>query len=294
VWFPGSFSGESKLNASLKIGEVIKLDKLIITAALTGAEVTREHNPNLPITPAEIAAEAYRCYEAGASIVHLHVRNEDGSPTQSAALFKETMALIREQCNLIIQVSTGGAVGMSADERLQPVYLKPEMATLSTGSVNFGDDVFLNPPSYLEEFARVMQEHSVKPEIEVFDVGMINNALSLVKKGLLAEPLHYDFVMGVPGGIPASLKNLLHLVESIPPGSSWTVAGMGRFELPLGTVAVILGGHVRVGFEDNIFYTKGVLAESNAQLVERIVRVAQIHSREIATPGEARVLLGLV
>ncbi len=269
------------------------MEKLIITAALTGAEVTREDNPNLPVTPAEIADAAYDCYRAGASIVHLHVRNEDGSPTQSAELYRETMDLIRGRCNLIIQTSTGGAVGMSPEERLQPVYLKPEMATLSTGSVNFGDDVFMNPPAYLEKFARVMQEQGVKPEIEAFDVGMINNALRLVKKGLLSEPLHFDFVMGVPGGIPGTVKNLLHMAESIPPGSSWTVAGMGRTELPLGTAAIITGGHVRVGFEDNIYYTRGVLAESNALLVERIARVAEIHSRPVASPDEARALLGL-
>ncbi|HED24437.1 MAG TPA: 3-keto-5-aminohexanoate cleavage protein, partial [Firmicutes bacterium] len=208
-------------------------------------------------------------------------------------VYKRTIDLIKEKCSVIVQVSTGGAVGMSAKERLQPVYLKPEMATLSTGSVNFGEDVFMNPPAYLEEFARVMKEHGVKPEIEVFEVGMINNALQLVKKGLISGPLHFDFVMGVPGGIPASLKNLLHLVESIPPGSTWTVAGIGRHELPLGTAAVILGGHVRVGFEDNIFYEKGVLAESNAQLVERIARVAEIHGRPVAAPDEARSILGL-
>lgn len=269
------------------------MDKLIITAALTGAEVTREHNPNLPVTPTEIAEAAYRCYEAGASIVHVHVRNEDETPTQAAEVFKETVGLIKEKCDIIIQVSTGGAVGMSAEERLQPVYLKPEMATLSTGSVNFGDDVFLNPPAYLEIFARVMQEQGVKPEIEVFDVGMINNARQLVSKGLLTDPLHYDFVMGVPGGIPGTIKNLLHLAESIPPASTWTVAGMGRTELPLGTAAIIMGGHVRVGFEDNIYYEKGVLAASNAQLVERIVRVAGIHNRPVASPGEARQILGL-
>ena len=269
------------------------MDKMIITAALTGAEVTRKHNPNLPVTPAEIAEEAYRCFKAGASIVHVHVRNEDETPTQAAEVFRETLDLIRAKCNIIIQVSTGGAVGMTAGERLQPVYLKPEMATLSTGSVNFGDDVFLNPPAYLEEFARAMQENGVKPEIEVFDVGMINNALQLVKKGLLSEPLHYDFVMGVPGGIPGTVKNLLHLVESIPPGSTWTVAGMGRTELPLGAAAIIMGGHVRVGFEDNIYYEKGVLADSNAQLVERIVRVADIHNRPVASPDEARKILNL-
>jgi 3-keto-5-aminohexanoate cleavage enzyme len=269
------------------------MDKLIITAALTGAEVTRQLNPNLPVSPAEIAEAAYHCHEAGASIVHLHVRNEDETPTQAVEVFKETVDLIKARCNVIIQVSTGGAVGMTAEERLQPVYLKPEMASLTAGSVNFGDDVFLNPPAYLEKFAKVMQEQGVKPEIEVFEAGMINNALQLVKKGLLSEPLHYDFVMDVPGGIPGTVKNLLYLVESIPPGSTWTVAGMGRTELPLGTVAIIIGGHVRVGFEDNIYYKKGVLADSNAQLVERVVRVADIHGRPVASPDEARQILGL-
>ena len=270
------------------------MDKLIITAALTGAEVTRDDNPNLPIAPQELAAAAYDCYRAGASIVHLHARNEDQSSTQSAEVYREIIDLIKGKCNLIVQVSTGGAVGMSAEERLQPVYLKPEMATLSTGSVNFGDDVFMNPPAYLEEFARIMQEQGVKPEIEAFDVGMINNALQLVKKGLLKEPLHFDFVMGVPGAIPGTIKNLLHMAESIPAGSTWTVAGVGKTELPLGTAAIIMGGHVRVGFEDNVYYTKGVLAESNAQLVERIARVAEIHSRPVASPDEAREILGLI
>ena len=269
------------------------MDKLIITAALTGAEVTRNDNPNLPITPEELAGAAYDCYRAGASIVHLHARNEDQSSTQSAEVYRKIIDLIKARCNLIVQVSTGGAVGMSAEERLQPVYLKPEMATLSTGSVNFGDDVFMNPPGYIEEFAKIMQEQGVKPEIEAFDVGMINNALQLLKKGLLSEPLHFDFVMGVPGGIAGTIKNLLHMAESIPAVSTWTVAGVGRTELPLGTAAVIMGGHVRVGFEDNIYYTKGVLAESNAQLVERIARVAEIHSRPVASPDEAREILNL-
>jgi 3-keto-5-aminohexanoate cleavage enzyme len=271
----------------------MRMDKLIIPAAMIGAEVTREHNPNLPVTPVEIAEAAYDCYKAGASIVHLHVREDDQTPTQCGDRFRQTIEMIKDKCNIIIQVSTGGAVGMTAEDRLQPVYLQPEMATLSTGSVNFGDDVFLNPPAYLEEFARVMKENGVKPEVEVFDVGMINNALQLVKKGLLQEPLHFDFVMGVPGGIPGTLKNLLHLAESIPHASTWTVAGMGRHELPLGTVAIIMGGHVRVGFEDNIYYEKGVLAESNAQLVERIVQVAEIHSRAVASPDEARKILKL-
>lgn len=267
--------------------------KLMITAAINGAEVTRSDNPNLPISPAEIAAEVHQCCLAGASIIHLHGRDKNEQPTQDAAIFKETIEQIRSRCDPIIQVSTGGAVGMQPEERLQPVYLKPEMATLTAGSVNFGDSVFLNPPAYLEQFAVLMKELGVKPEIEIFDVGMINNALQLVQKGLVSEPLHFDFVMGVPGAIPGSIKNLLHLVETIPSGSTWSVAGIGRWELPLGTAAIILGGHVRVGFEDNIYYEKGVLANSNAQLVERIALIAGIHGRGIATPDEAREILGL-
>lgn len=272
----------------------MSMDKLIITVALSGAEVSREDNPNLPVTPAEIAEEAYRCCQAGASIIHLHVRDEDEAATQSGDIFKETIDKIKEKCDPIIQVSTGGAVGMEPEERLQPVYLKPEMATLTTGSVNFGDDVFLNPLAYIEDFAKVMQKHGVKPEVEVFDVGMVNNALQLLKKGLLTEPLHFDFVMGVPGAIPATIQNLLHLVDAIPSSSTWSVAGMGRHELPLGTAAIIMGGHVRVGFEDNIYFEKGVLAESNAQLVERIARVAQIHNRPVASPNQARQVLNLI
>ena len=269
------------------------MERLIITAALTGAETTRRDNPNLPLTPEEIALAARECREAGAAVVHLHVREKDGSPTQDAAVFRHTIELIKSECDLIIQVSTGGAVGMSPATRLQPVFLKPEMATLSTGTVNFGDDVFFNSPEYIEEFARAMLEQGVKPEIEVFEVGMIENALRLLKKGLLKEPVHFDFVMGVPGAIPATIKNLLHLVESIPAGSTWMVAGMGRMELPLGTVATLLGGHVRVGFEDNVYFSKGVLAENNAQLVERAARVARMHGREVAAPDEARKILGI-
>ncbi|MDW7738485.1 MAG: 3-keto-5-aminohexanoate cleavage protein [Bacillota bacterium] len=269
------------------------MDKLIITVALTGAEVTREYNPNLPVTPEEIADAAYECCQAGASLIHLHVRNDDQTPTQSSDRFEETIARIKTKCNPIIQVSTGGAVGMTVEERMQPIYLKPEMATLSTGTVNFGNDIFMNPPAFIEKFAKVMKELEIKPEIEVFDVGMINNALTLLRQELISEPLHFDFVMGVPGGIPATIKNLLHLVESIPSGSTWTVAGMGRYELPMATAAIIMGGHVRVGFEDNIYYEKGILAESNAQLVDRVTRVAGIHNRPVASPDEARKILGL-
>jgi 3-keto-5-aminohexanoate cleavage enzyme len=269
------------------------MEKLIITAALTGAEVTRDLQPNLPLTPEEIAQEAYECYKAGASIVHVHARDEEGNPTQSYDVYKEIKERIESKCNVIVQPSTGGATWHTAEERLQPVELKPEMATLSTGTVNFGADVFMNTEEYIEMFAKRMQELGVKPEIEVFERGMIANALKLVKKGLVDEPLHFDFVLGVPGACPGNVDDLVYMRNSIPSSATWTVAGVGRYETPLAAIAITMGGHVRVGFEDNIYYSKGVLAESNAQLVERIVRLAKELSREVATPDEARRILNL-
>lgn len=269
------------------------MEKLIITVALTGAETTRKDNPNLPVTPAEIARDAYRCWQAGASIVHVHARNADGTSTQDKAVYREILQEIRSRCDVIIQVSTGGAVGMSADERVEPVLLSPEMASLSTGSVNFGDDVFLNPLEKMQLFARQMQEFNVKPEIEVFDSGMVANALHLVKKGFLSHPLHFDFVLGVPGGMPGGAESLMFLRSQIPSDATWTVAGIGRAQLPLAAMAIVLGGHVRVGLEDNIYYRKGELAAGNVQLVERIVRIASELERPVATPAEARKILNI-
>ncbi len=271
------------------------MQKLIITAAICGAEGTKQDNPNLPITPLELAREAKLAYEAGASIIHLHVRDEKGEPTQCGKTFDKTIKLIREKCpDVIIQPSTGGAVGMTKEERKQPLDLDVEMATLTTGTVNFGDGVFYNSPEYIEYFASIMQDNNIKPEIEVFEVGMINNALNLLKRGLIEAPLHFDFVMGVPGGIPGTIKNLTLLVETVPEGSTWTVAGIGRSELPLAAAAIIMGGHVRVGFEDNLYYRYKQLAKSNAELVSRVVRLAKELEREIASPHEAREILGLI
>lgn len=267
------------------------MEKLIITAALTGAEVTRENQPNLPLTPDEIAEAAYQCYLAGASIVHIHARDAEGNPTQSYDIYKEIKEKIELKCNVIFQPSTGGAVWHGPEERLQPVELKPEMATLSAGTCNFGPDVFMNSEEYIEKFATKMKELGVKPEIEVFERGMIENAKKLVKKGLVDAPLHFDFVLGVPGACPGAPEDLMYMLRNIPEGSTWTVAGVGRHELPLATMGILLGGHVRVGFEDNVYYTKGKLAESNAQLVERIARIAKELGREIATPDEAREIL---
>ncbi len=269
------------------------MQKLIITAALTGAEVTREQQPALPVTPQEIAAAAEECAKAGASIVHLHAREADGTPTQDRETYRRIIAAIRERCDVIVQVSTGGAVGMTSAERLAPVTLAPEMATLSMGTVNFGDDVFMNHPADMETFLHAMQQHGVKPEFEIFDTGMITTLNRWLKKGLLQGPQHVDFVLGIPGGMAGTPQALLYMVEQLPPAATWTVAGIGSAQLPLGTLAILLGGHVRVGFEDNVYYRKGELASSNAQLVARIARISEELNRPVATPAQARAILGL-
>jgi 3-keto-5-aminohexanoate cleavage enzyme len=268
------------------------VEKLIITVALDGAEVTKQQTPHLPVTPVELAEDAVRVRNAGAAMVHVHGRQDDGTPTQSAEVYASIIAEIRSRTDIIVQTSTGGATWMSAEERLQPVMLRPEMASLTTGTVNFGRDVFMNSPEMIEQFARTMVEQGVVPEIEAFDMGHISNALALVKQGILTLPLHFDFVLGVPGGIAPTVKNLLLMSESIPEGCTWSVAGIGRAQLPLATAAILLGGHVRVGLEDNIYYTKGVLA-SNEMLVARVVRLARELGREVATPDEARRILRL-
>ncbi|MDP1899188.1 MAG: 3-keto-5-aminohexanoate cleavage protein [Rubrivivax sp.] len=269
------------------------MSPLIITAALTGAEISKADQPALPITPEEIGQAAAECVAAGAAIVHLHGRLADGTPTQDAAVYREIIAAVRARCDAIVQVSTGGAVGMTATERLAPVALRPEMATLSMGSVNFGNDVFLNLPADIEAFARAIAEHGAKAELEIFDAGMIATAKRWLAKGLLASPAHFDFVLGVPGAMPGTPEALMYLVSQLPEGATWTVAGIGPAQLTLGTMAIALGGHVRVGFEDNLYFRKGELAVSNAQLVARIAAIGRLMERPAATPAQARALLGL-
>ncbi|MDW7668215.1 MAG: 3-keto-5-aminohexanoate cleavage protein [Bacillota bacterium] len=269
------------------------MEKLIITAAISGAEVTKEHNPNVPYTVEEVGREAESAYKAGASIIHLHVRNDDGTPTQDKARFKACMDEIKKRCpDVIIQPSTGGAVGMSDEERLQPTELGPEMATLDCGTVNFGgDEIFINTENTIKNFGRILMERGVKPEIEVFDKGMIDYAIKFQKQGFIKKPMHFDFVLGVQ--ISASARDLSFMVDSIPEGSTWTVAGMGRHQIPMAMIGMAMGGNVRVGFEDNVYISKGVLAKSNGELVEKVVRIAAEMGREIATPDEAREILGL-
>lgn len=271
------------------------MEKLIITAAICGAEVMKEHNPAVPYTIDEIVREAKAAYEAGASIIHLHVRWDDGTPTQDKGRFKEAIDAIRAAIpDVIIQPSTGGAVGMSNDERLQPLELHPEMATLDCGTLNFGgDEVFMNTENTIIYFAERMNALGVKPELEVFDKSMIDMALRLHKKGYIKKPMHFDLVQGVNGGIGGDLRDFLFLRESLPPGATYTVAGVGRYEFPLAMTAIIDGGNVRVGLEDNVYVSKGVLAKSNGELVEKVVRMAKELGREIANPHEARQILGL-
>ncbi len=271
------------------------MNPVIITCAITGAETTREKQPNLPITPNEQARAAADAVKAGASIIHLHVREDDGKPSQRVERFKESIDAIRAAApGVIIQISTGGAVGESIEKRAEPLSLKPEMASLNLGTMNFGDDVFMNHPKDILGLASKMQSFGVMPELEIYEAGMLENAFRLAKQGVLREPLHFQFVLGVPGGMSGDIKNLVHLVSLLPSDRfHWGVAGVGRFQLPLAAHALAMGGHVRVGFEDNIFYRKGEVAVSNAQLVERISRIASELGREVATPAVARKLLGI-
>ncbi|CCZ08879.1 3-keto-5-aminohexanoate cleavage protein [Culturomica massiliensis] len=271
------------------------MEKLIITAAICGAEVLKEHNPAVPYTVEECVREARSAYDAGASIIHLHVRYDDGTPTQDKARFKVIIDAIREACpDVIIQPSTGGAVGMTDDERLQPTELHPEMATLDCGTLNFGgDEVFMNTENTIRYFGQRMIELGIKPELEVFDKSMIEMALRMHKKGFIKAPMHFDFVMGVNGGIGGDIRDFVFLRHSIPSDATYTVAGIGRYEFPLAVCAIVDGGHVRVGFEDNVYLSKGVLAKSNGELVGKVVRLAKEFGREIATPDEARQILGL-
>jgi 3-keto-5-aminohexanoate cleavage enzyme len=263
----------------------------IITAAICGAETTREMTPHLPITPEELGEEAARCREAGAAVIHLHVRKPDGSPTQDREVFARAISEIRKRCDVIVQVTTGGAVGMSADERAQGLECGPEMASLNAGSLNFGEDVFLNPFPMVREFARRMREKGIVPELECYDVGHVEACAWLQKEGVIDAPGHFDFVLGVRGGLGASEENLRFLVSKLPEGASFNVAGLGRNQLPMAALALKLGGHARCGLEDNIYLSKGVLAKGSFELVGKVVELASDAGREVATPEQARELL---
>ncbi len=274
------------------------MNPLIITTAITGAETTRKQQPALPITPDEQVQEAKRCFQAGSRVLHLHIREDDGKPSQRLERFQEVIKEVRKEVpEMIIQISTGGAVGAPFEERIAPLKLKPDMATLNAGTLNFGEEVFYNAPQDIVHLAESFKKYHVVPEVEVYESGMIDYVAKLVKKEIIVHtPLHFQFVLGVPGGMSGKPKNLLYMAEHLKeeiPSATWGVAGIGKWQLACGIMAIVMGGHVRTGFEDNVYYHKGVLAKSNEQLVARIKRISEELGRPIATPKQAREILAI-
>ena len=268
----------------------------IITVAITGSVPKKSDNPSVPITVSEQIDSTKKCYDAGASLVHLHVRNDDESPSSDVNKFKELLIGIRESCpDIIIQFSTGGR-GRSQQERGAMLYLEPDMASLATGSVNFPNSIYENPPSLIYELAKDMIKYSIKPEVEIFDLSMLYNAIEMVKVGLLIEPVHVQFVFGIKNALPAK-KNILEFqvceLKKHLPRSTWTAAGLGKSQLEVNEWSLELGGHCRTGLEDNIKFDKSRLANGNEELVERLTSYSRIYNRPVATPLEARVILGL-
>ncbi|HKW42553.1 MAG TPA: 3-keto-5-aminohexanoate cleavage protein [Thermoplasmata archaeon] len=272
------------------------MEKLIITVAPTGSVPTKKDTPHVPVTPDEIAETAYRCEQVGAAIIHVHCRDERERPTSRYEVFKETVDKIRKRTKLAVMTSTSGIAGTTDEERAAPLRTKPEMGSLTTGTLNFAGRkpsvIYVNTIETIQFLAKAMLDGNIKPEIEAFDVGFIQQGKRLIEAGLVKEPAHYQLVMGVDGGVPATPENLIHMRNQLPPTATYVVAGMSRMQLPMTTMSIVMGGHVRVGLEDNLYLKKGVLAR-NEDLVERARHVAEDHQREIATPDEARKIMSL-
>jgi uncharacterized protein (DUF849 family) len=268
----------------------------IISVAITGSLPTKQQNPAVPITPSEQVESTHEAFEAGAALVHIHVRDDTGQPSSDPERFRRVQEGVRQHCpGMIIQFSTGGR-GRKLSERGSMLSLRPDMASLATGSVNFPTSVYENPPDFVESLAQEIARHGAKPEVEIFDVAMLYNAVELVKHGLLAAPAHVQFVLGLKNALPARRELLVFLLSelrSLLPGATWTAAGMGRHQLTVNHWALELGGHCRTGLEDNIRFDAERLAASNAELVERVATLASQHGRRAATPAEARALLSL-
>lgn len=271
-------------------------NKVIITAALTGAMTPKDLNPNIPLTPEEIAEDAYRCQKAGAAIVHLHMRDDKGRGTMDKEKFKKTIELIKERtdCDVVINCTTSGDNRASYEERMAHLdYVHPEMASFDSGSFNWMPaGIFDNSPQFLQMLGSKLKTLGIKPELEIFDTGFMNIAKYYVQQGTLQTPCHYQFVLGVLGGMEATVKNLQYLYEMLPEGSTWSAFGLGKQHMPIMYATLALGGHLRVGLEDNVYYSKGVMA-TNVMLVERAVRAIKEFGKEVATPKEARMILGL-
>ena len=269
----------------------------IISVAVVGAHPNKAMNPAVPYSPKEIADAASASRRAGAAIVHVHVREPDtGVPTSRIELFAEVVDRIRQQSDILINLTTSGMniPGKNViEERLEPVGLQPEICSLDVGSMNFGERVFLNPPDWGRAAAQRMLEAGVKPEIEVFDAGHVRQARVLIDAGLFAPPPFVQLCMGAGWGIEATAENLVFMKNLLPAGVQWSVLGVGRTQLPMITIGIILGGHIRVGFEDNIYLRRGVLLKSNAEMVELAANLVEKLQHEVATPAQARRILGI-
>lgn len=275
------------------------LPPLVVNAALTGMIPRKEDNPHVPVTPEEIAADAERCQRAGASIVHLHARDEDGRPTYRRAVYAEIVAQVRSRCpDLIICVSTSGREFKTFEERSDVLGLdgdlRPDMASLTLGSLNFPREASVNDPEMIRRLAERMRDVDIVPELEIFDLGMLDYGRFLVERGVLQPPFYFNFMLGSLGTLSATPLHLALLAEHMPAGSTWAAAGIGRFQLHVNTLAVAMGGHVRVGLEDNLWLDDGrTQLATNEQFVERITAIARPMGREIAGPRIARELIGL-
>ncbi len=273
--------------------------KVIVTAALTGGVHGKAANPNLPEQPDEIVQQGLECAEAGAAIIHIHVRDKEGKPTGDLAIFKDVHDRLRANCDAIIVLTTGGGLGVPIEERLKITSLRPEMCSLNmtTCCFTFGgrETFYQNFPSDIEAFARAMLELGTKPEIECYSVESVDEVQSLIDKGLLTKPYYINLVLGIPaqGAIRATPKNLMDMVSRLPQDSIFNVTATGPMQLALSTMSMILGGQARVGMEDNVYYARGRPAKNNAELVERAIRIANELNLEIATPDEARDILGI-
>jgi 3-keto-5-aminohexanoate cleavage enzyme len=268
----------------------------IISVAITGSVPRKEHNPAVPITVPEQIEATIAAYEAGAALVHVHVRNDDGTPTSEPERFAAFLEGVRPHCpGMIVQFSTGGRSGKGA-ERGGMLHLKPDMASLATGSCNFPSSIYENSPALIRELAAKMVEHDIKPEVEVFDLAMLYNAVDLAAEGLLSAPLHVQFVLGVKHALPAR-RDILEFevakLRELMPDATWVAAGIGRHQLEVNRWSLELGGHCRTGLEDNVRWDRSRLAASNAELVERTAALCSDYGRRPATPAEAREILGL-
>lgn len=271
-------------------------DPVVITVAPTGPLTTRENHPGLPLHPAEIGQAVAEAAEAGAAVAHIHARDEEGLPTADPEIYAAIAAEIRSRCDIVVQASTGVGLDVSCEDRLEIATaegLDVAMATLNPGSMTFGKGTFNNPPWFVEALAAALRDRGMLPELELYDFGHVGLCLDLVRRGLVQEPLQFSFVMGVHGGMPGDPALLPQLVSMLPEGSAWQAIGIGRAQLPLSLAALALGGNLRVGFEDNVYFSRGELAESNAQFVERAADLVHTAGREVATAAQVRERLGV-